>query len=384
MANIYSPQLTLLEKLDFLPAGLSLAATAIVAAVTGIFRGQEGASSYPKHVCYAVLRQSLWRLTPRQHHSMWIIDKDPRAIKPATSSVYKDFAKANAFTPQTVDLVDGSQGHWIGNKDAKNVVVYFHGTLPFILFYHSIKLTGIPIGGGFALSAYPAHFQFFREILDGLNASGKDVAFFVLSYSLCPDAVYPTQMKQAVEALRYVISTGRSPSNIIIGGDSAGGNLTLAVLSHISHPHSAIAPLEISTPLAGAFTMAPWVTFSHDFPSVKTNASKDMLREDFTTRWGLNYLGGQAKDYYNQPYLAPTEWWKGLKTNSLLVLAGSDEILLSSIEEFVKKIKPVVPDLTFIIGKNEAHDAPIVQRMVGDWSQTQQGEGLRLWLSSRL
>ena len=69
------------------------------------------------------------------------------------------------------------------------------------------------------------HFGLLSDILDELNAAGKDIAIFFLSYTLTPHAVYPTQLKQAVEALRYIIEeVGRSPSNVFIGGDSAGGN----------------------------------------------------------------------------------------------------------------------------------------------------------------
>lgn len=202
-------------------------------------------------------------------------------------------------------------------------------------------------GGGFAMSANPAYFQILKGIIDELNTAGKDVAVFMLTYTLTPHAVYPTQMKQAVEALRYIFGTGRSPSNVVIGGDSAGGNLTLAVLSHLSHPHDAIKPLEMSEPLAGAFTIAPWVSFSPDFPSVKANSSKDIISGDVASRWGSSYLAGQEKDNYNQPLLAPAEWWTDIKASSLLVIAGSDEILLSCIEEFVEKLKvrisPTIP-----------------------------------------
>jgi hypothetical protein len=30
--------------------------------------------------------------------------------------------------PQNVDLGDGASGHWVGNKNAKNVLIWIHGT----------------------------------------------------------------------------------------------------------------------------------------------------------------------------------------------------------------------------------------------------------------
>ena len=65
-SNSYPPQLTLLEKLDLLPAQLSLVATGIYAAITGLFRGKRGAKVYGKHIGYAMIRQTLARMSTRQ------------------------------------------------------------------------------------------------------------------------------------------------------------------------------------------------------------------------------------------------------------------------------------------------------------------------------
>lgn len=177
-------------------------------------------------------------------------------------------------------------------------------------------------------------------MINELNASGKDIAVFFVEYTTTPHAFYPTQMSQAVEAVRHIVhTTGRSPTDVVIGGDSAGGNLTLAVLSHISHPHNAIEPLEVSAPLGGAFAIAPWVTFSKDFPSIKDNENKDIIESSIGSTWSNTYLAGQQKDNYNEPFNAPVEWWKDIKTSSVLIVTGTDDILVSSITKFVEKFK---------------------------------------------
>ena len=52
-----------------------------------------------------------------------------RWLNPSTTATYEIFAKQKRFTPETVQLANEAEGSWIGNKDAKNVLVYFHGTL---------------------------------------------------------------------------------------------------------------------------------------------------------------------------------------------------------------------------------------------------------------
>ena len=197
-------------------------------------------------------------------------------------------------------------------------------------------------GGGFALAAVTGHFSFYATLIETLNANGHDIALFFLAYDLTPSAAYPTQLRQSVAALRYILSS-RDPGNVLIGGDSAGGNLALAVLLHLSRPHPQIEPLEIDAPLAGVFAFAPWVSFRGDWPSLEGNRYKDVIPKEALAEWSAAYLGGKGKegDAWSEPYTAPTEWWgdAARKTRQVLILAGEDEILFSAIDEFVQRFK---------------------------------------------
>jgi acetyl esterase/lipase len=178
------------------------------------------------------------------------------------------------------------------------------------------------------------------SIIADLNATGHDVAVFFLAYTLTPHATYPTQLRQAIEALRYILTeTNRSPANIIVGGDSAGGNLAFALLLHLSHPHPEIEPVELKTNLAGVFGFAPWVSFRTDWPSIHANMYKDLINEDALTMWSSAYLNDKKSDAWSEPALAPVEWWRDAKTEQVLILAGQDEILFSAIDDFVERFK---------------------------------------------
>ena len=172
-------------------------------------------------------------------------------------------------------------------------------------------------------------------------ATGSDVAILFLAYTLAPYAHYPRQLIQGVELLRYVLNDlNRKPENIIIGGDSAGGNLTSGILSHLSHPHPSIAPLELSAPLRGIVLLAPWTSFDPGaWESVKYNQYKDTVTPASSNRWSDNFLGGKPRDEYNEPMTADPEWWRGLKAEEVLVVCGSDEILVDSIKVFTGKVK---------------------------------------------
>ena len=287
------------------------------------------------------------------------------------------------------------------------------------------QVTNYFAGGGFALPATAGHFTFYSRLLTSLNkqahGTNNDIAIFFLSYTLTPHAVYPTQLSQAVDALRYILKdTNRSASNVFLGGDSAGGNLAFCVLSHLSHPHPDIVPLPLgstspsSSPaggagdagtgggdddrLAGVFGIAPWVTPSTDpsrYLSMQTNRYKDIITAEEAAKWGGNYVEGStsstrassgAADPWREPLGAPTGWWADLRAKGVFVAAGGDEILLSSVEAFVNKVRADLDpersyeDVVFAVGERESH-VPMVYL---EEAQTQQAVELERWLSGRL
>lgn len=200
------------------------------------------------------------------------------------------------------------------------------------------------IGGGFTVAANPLHFEFhYNQIIKPLNATGDDnIAFLFVEYTLTPYATYPTQFRQTVEALRHVLKdTNRSPSSVVLGGDSAGGNLATATLLHLSHPHPDIEPIDLrpGEKLRGTFACSPWVSLHLDWPSARENRFKDIIEPACLDLWSSVYLRGGPGDCWSEPLLAPVDWWKDVRADRVLFSAGSDEIFLSAIDCFVKKFK---------------------------------------------
>lgn len=51
-----------------------------------------------------------------------------RYVNAPTVDAYATIMKKHGLQPETVDLPHDTKGLWIGNKDAKKVVVYYHGS----------------------------------------------------------------------------------------------------------------------------------------------------------------------------------------------------------------------------------------------------------------
>ncbi|KAJ5335063.1 hypothetical protein N7452_007466 [Penicillium brevicompactum] len=336
------------EKIDAWLGWLSVGAKILYAALTGPFRGTSGADSYYHHLIQASVKSSsqlTTRFSPLQLQYLF----------KSYDKLYLEFCQNNSIVPNFVSNEYGLKGFWIGSLHAKYVVINFHG-------------------GGFAMDATEPYLDFWQGVAQALSDEGITTSWLHITYTLTPHATYPTQFREAVEALRYVTQDlGRSPREVILVGDSAGANLCLALLSHLSHPSLDAPELAINEPLKAVVLMSPWLSFRHDSPSMTSNARKDIDAMEVTARWSEEYLNGGQSNNYIEALQAPEVWWKDVLVEQTLVLAGGDEVLLDPIEAWVKKFSIFNSDTTFIVGQKECHVAPLIWPLFGDDHETQQG-----------
>jgi acetyl esterase/lipase len=239
------------------------------------------------------------------------------------------------------------------------------------------------------------------NLISAAQDDGKELAVFFLGYKITPEAQYPEQLKQAASALHYLTeSEGRSPSDILLGGDSAGGNLALALLSHTSHPHAAVEPLRHDRDLRGTIILSPWVTFEQDSTSMRTNSQKDVVDAVALKTWSDSFMNNAKNDYYTDPKSAPASWWDGLKVGDICLMAGRDELFVDDIEALAETMKVSRrqrglrrgannfeqvsrPSLELFVAQGEAHDEALMGYVVGT-PGGQSEQFFRRWVLQRL
>lgn len=183
----------------------------------------------------------------------------------------------------------------------------------------------------------------------------------LLAIALTPFSSFPTQLRQINAAVTHVLSKGTSPSNIILTGDSAGGNLILQFLSHTLHPLPDITPPPtLSSPLAGVLLISPWVAFGQEYLSFKENDKKDNINHS-----SLKFMADLAtpgiptgQEQWFEPIKSDEAWWHGLdgKVKRVMSTAGEVECLKDPIEEFsMSRLKPNVKDFSWLVEKNGVH-----------------------------
>jgi acetyl esterase/lipase len=106
--------------------------------------------------------------------------------QPLTGETIEAFCKKRKRLHKVESLPHGAKLHWIGPQPSQGHRV--------LLFLH---------GGGYKLSASPAHTPFAEKC-----ASNASASLAMLEYTLAkePNASYPMQLKQTIEALKHILT----------------------------------------------------------------------------------------------------------------------------------------------------------------------------------
>ncbi|KAJ9622220.1 hypothetical protein H2204_011568 [Knufia peltigerae] len=359
---------TVSDKVLLIPGLSYVFARSILALVGSPLRGTKGAPTVSDHVLRAAFRTMFTHLTTGQL----------QILLPPFTTIYTKFCSQKNLTPRSVDIPNTkTKGFWLGDPDsATYVMAYFHG-------------------GGFVMPGLPQHLEFLSRVVQWSN--GK-LAVFCNAYTLAPEGLYPLQIAECVEALRYVLSLpNRTPDTTMVGGDSAGGNLVCCVLSHISNnPHprpDVVKPFDLAGKLHGALMIAPWVSSdASQFKSMTEFAKRDVVNTECANYWIDVYKGrgkGIQDDEYTVPEQAPPSWWSGVKVSSVLITVGDEEVLRDGITSFASKFKEGVGSdvLKLVVGKREIHDAPLYplpDSELDKLGDTCQEGAIKMWLKEKL
>jgi acetyl esterase/lipase len=317
-----------------------------------------------------------------------------RYLNQSTTQRYLGFCAQQGVEPHTLTTARGDEkgtvtAHWIGSPNAEKVVLYLHG-------------------GGYTQPATEGYYQYCTRLVKDLNASGKttEVAVLVLAYTLAPEAIYPTQLHEAATVVSYLLnSTGRSPADIFLSGDSAGGGLTMSLLSHILHPHPDVPRIELSEPLGGALLYSPWVSFRTDHHSFARNAQKDMLPPIMLRRWAAMYLdktnssnfeadpGLVSGDAYSEPCTEPEFWWEGLHkvVGDIFIWVGGNEVFVDPVRDFGYILRHgwtkgggETQRVAYVEAPHEAHIQPIMDVMTSGGMKSDSQIAIEEWYLARL
>jgi len=172
-----------------------------------------------------------------------------------------------------------------------------------LLFFH---------GGGYCSGSIASHRGMVTRV--GRAAGVRTLA---LNYRLAPEHPFPAGLDDALAAYGFLLDQGIAPRKIAIGGDSAGGGLTLATITSLR---------DSGKPLPGcAWLVSPWVDLQMTGASLADKADVDpLIQKPYLEELASAYLAGADPA---GPLVSPLHAdLAGLAP--LLVQVGSAETLL--------------------------------------------------------
>jgi epsilon-lactone hydrolase len=142
---------------------------------------------------------------------------------------------------------DGVPGEWsiAPGSDASRVLLFFHG-------------------GGYCSGSIKSHRRMVTEAGRAMR-----IRTLAIDYRRAPEHPFPAQYEDALTAWRFLRRRGFATGHIVVGGDSAGGNLSLSLINRLRAANE---------PLPGcAWLVSPWTDLTMSGDTLATKDAVDPL-----------------------------------------------------------------------------------------------------------
>ncbi|MCH7810808.1 MAG: alpha/beta hydrolase [Chloroflexi bacterium] len=194
-------------------------------------------------------------------------------------------------------------------------------------------------GGGYTVGSVSTHARLVAQM-----AAACDARAFAVDYRLAPENPFPAGLDDAVAGYRWLLARGVDPARLVIGGDSAGGGLTLATLQRL---REAGDPLPAATVL-----LSPWTDLEGTGESIKTRREADPMIDPAS-------MPEMARGYHpdgdvRNPLVSPLHAdFTGLPP--MLIQVGDAEVLLDDSTRVYKLADAAGVDVTLEVNDEMIH-----------------------------
>lgn len=230
------------------------------------------------------------------------------------------------------------------------------GLSPCLVFFH---------GGGWVIGNLDSHDVACRTLAD----EGQLIVISV-DYRLAPEHKFPAAVEDAIAATEWIAGNARElgvdASRIVVGGDSAGGNLTAVVAIHAR---------DTGVKLAGQVLIYPATDFAMTHPSHSEPETSAILTHTVIRWFRDHYLGGvsDGEDWQASP--ARADNLAGLPP-AFVLTAGADP-LRDEGDEYARRLEEAGVTVTYQTYPGQFHGfitmgkilpkANAALREIGDW-----------------
>jgi monoterpene epsilon-lactone hydrolase len=222
---------------------------------------------------------------------------------------------------------DGVPGEWslVPGSETSRALLYFHG-------------------GGYCSGSIVSHR---RMVTEAGRASGMRT--LAIDYRRAPEHPYPAAHEDALAAWRFLRSQGIAASAIAVGGDSAGGNLTLGLISRLRAAGEELP--------ACAWLVSPWSDLTMSGTTLETRDAVDpLIHTTYLTELADAYAPPPAerRDPLISPLFADLAGFP-----PILIQVGSAETLLADATRLAAAAGAADVDVTLQIWPHMIHAWPV-------------------------
>lgn len=177
-------------------------------------------------------------------------------------------------------------------------------------------------GGGYSTGSC-----IYARTLTAKLAKGTSMDVFCFDYRLAPEHPYPAALEDAVKAWDYLMLLGYGARDVVVAGDSAGGNLALALVGRLKQ-EGRLLP-------RGLVLLSPWTDLTSSGETFKSRADRDpVLNAEYIDKMIRAYAPGED---LSNPFISPLFGdFTGFPPTCIQV--GDNEILLSDSKRLHKRL----------------------------------------------
>lgn len=151
-------------------------------------------------------------------------------------------------------------------------------------------------GGGFLMDFLDCY----RDIACMYSQAAEGAEIYSVDYRLAPGFRFPCALNDSIEVYKWLLEKEICSKNIIITGDSAGGNLVLAMTLQIKDQ-------ELPLPKA-IIAISPWANLEGGYKAREDNFEKDLFIGKYGLKEGTLTLDPSfytEPSNFSNPYVSP-------------------------------------------------------------------------------
>nr|POE56333.1 esterase [Quercus suber] len=193
-------------------------------------------------------------------------------------------------------------------------------------------------GGAYSMGSPSSHRKLAAHLAKACNALA-----LMVDYRLAPEHKYPAALDDCLTAYQWLLNNGLEGKNVVMAGDSAGANLSVAI---------SLAAIAKGLPKPGAVVaLSPWCDLTSGSASLTSNEKNDAL----STKWFLDTLARSYAARIDDPMVSVLFADNLQESPPIWISCGSDDMLRDDGVRLAEKMRKAGAEVALEVHDGQQH-----------------------------